>query len=156
MFNIEILGKPSRVECQKPGYKMLQGNIVIGNFSEHLDVPIGYWSADDYFRQWLEAIKNIVEDKENQNATLITQMFDPLKKEFGYIIEHWPMHRVGSNVYLQNKYETAESLAMPFELNNLYKSLDYKKEKTAIESGVSEWCIDISDLQEFANRLESR
>jgi hypothetical protein len=69
---------------QSGNHKMLLGRIVAGSLDEEFRSAIGYWSADDYRRQWASAIDSNI--KVTRNKLNLT---------------HWPF-RKPKKVHQQN------------------------------------------------------
>ena len=43
-------------EAAAPGKDLAIGEIVIEDFRESFESPLGYWSRQDYERQWVEGV----------------------------------------------------------------------------------------------------
>lgn len=124
----------------------LVGKIVLGDFSEDFHASLSYWKRSDYERQWADALKCLINGCDK--AALITSMYDPAEANF---IFWWPMYSEGGKVFVQNSILFMEDMTEPF---NEKQICDYVPDRVCVnEEGyrISEWVLELNDLQVFLN-----
>src|SRR5215208_406119 len=94
-FSIQLL--PKLVGGSELGKAGQYGEIELGDFRESFIAIIGYWSPDDYRRQWHQAITRLTAQREN--ACLITSLHDPYASD---VLFWWLLYPEGETVTVQN------------------------------------------------------
>jgi hypothetical protein len=124
----------------------LWGLTVLGGFSERFIAPIGWWSRQDYERQWIEGAERLLRGEASTAFTI----------EAGRL--WWTAWGEGQDVIIQQRYLvtdemepawTAEASEMPYELTGI------RYTHTDEGTGVSEWRVNLDDLRDFVARRGS-
>jgi hypothetical protein len=98
-FSIRITNsKPKKIW----GQSSLEGQIQFGDYSEGFDLPLVWWTREDYERQWKNALERF---KTEDTTCFVTSIQDPRVKPF---IDWWILYKVKSKVYIQNCIVLAE------------------------------------------------
>ena len=119
-----------------------RAEIVVGNHKETAEVPLHYWSRDQYRAQWREAITKIVAGQ--QKACLITGMHDPRSANF---LDWWLMWREGSTVFIQNQILFMDEIRSNFNENDLERHIPERKTVTDEGEKISEWTVRVQDIR---------
>lgn len=142
MFSISFLpDQPSDDEDEPDGW---YGEIRIGKFNERFLSCLSFWSKEQYKAQWKQAITRIIRGE--HVSALITGMYDPTKANH---IIWWPMYREGRIVYIQNQLLFMHQIKGIFNIENPYEYIDTREVSTEDGASISEWSIDIHNLEEF-------
>lgn len=129
--NIELEGQISAV-----------GHINIGNFDESFHSSLSYWSREQYLRQWQEGLNRLVSGE--SNSALVTSMHNPKDANF---IFWWVFYNINEKIYIQNHVLFMDELDPEFDESNLYKSIPERETRTEDGEMISEWAINLSDIQ---------
>ena len=118
--------------------------IRLDDFTDRLAVPLVYWTAADYRRQWREAVRRTVEG--HPRSALITSMREPTSANF---IQWWPLYRVDQTVFVQHQILFMDTIPGPFRPDDWYEHVHDRR--TCNEDGerLSEWRVSVGDLQAF-------
>lgn len=146
MFGIFIEDKAIKSEFNET---VLPASIIIGDFKEGMQIPVGYWSAKQYYASWLYSLKKGV--SENNNTTLVVSMYSP--KDVSFLFS-WVLYFRQGKVIIQNKMIFLD------EVNDFStdKLNEYAAEYEEYSDGekVSEWYTTIHEVNEFINYLEGK
>ncbi|WP_193368588.1 hypothetical protein [Pelagibius marinus] len=134
----------SEDQFESDGEKIALGSIKLGNFQEDFHASLSHWDQERYRSQWKEALERLV--KGEDKSALVTSMYDPDKANF---ITWWPLYRDGDCVLVQNQLLFLAELAKPFSEAQPYKSVPRRETTTEDGEAISEWTIDLSDIEEF-------
>lgn len=151
MFSINLTNRIVPPDCTRPGYDYVSGEIIIGDFKEHLDIPVSYWSLEDYRAQWRDAVSRLVDG--GSRSALLTQCFNPAD-DYGYCIESWSLYRYGDTVYVHNQYLKGQFLSSPWTLDATVDEIGERKVDDHGKPLASEWRITMDELVRFAEGLE--
>ena len=132
----------------EPGEKAKYGRITLGAFRERVFISLDYWTVTDYRRHWHQAVKRIV--KGSKFSCLITSMDDPTTAKY---ITWRPMYRVRDTIYVQDHMLFLDSLPIPFDVENPFKSVPPRKTVNEEGEQISEWSVPLSDVEVFGHRL---
>ena len=144
MFAIELQSQREAGEMNG-GPAEASGRIVIGDFTETFNVPLGFWDESDYRRSWRQAFE-VLNTNPHSTSCLMTSMTDPDSSNF---LACWPMYREGEDVYIQNaiifldEIEGAFDPAAPWGWVGPRHGVDEDGNK------ISEWTTDMDSLREF-------
>ncbi|PSH19660.1 hypothetical protein B7R74_12860, partial [Yersinia pseudotuberculosis] len=119
---------------------VLPAKIVIGDFNEGMQIPLTYWSIEQYRKSWLDALKQGLEN--GDHSVLAVSMYNPETVNF---IFTWVIYYNGNNVVIQNKIIFAEEI-QNFSIHELN---EYAGEYDAYSEGekVSEWYITLKEIK---------
>jgi CdiI N-terminal domain len=134
----------SEDHLEPDGEAVALGSLKLGEFQEGFHASLSHWDQSRYRSQWKEALERLVKGEER--SALITSMYDPATANF---ITWWPLYRSGNSVHAQNHFLFMDELQQPFDELNPYKSV--LQRETISEDGdrLSEWTINLSDIEEF-------
>jgi hypothetical protein len=144
VFAIE-LQSPRDAGRTDSGSAAAPGRIVIGDFTETFNVPLGFWDESDYLRSWRRAFE-MLEANLHSTSCLMTSMTDPDNSNF---LVCWPMYREAEDVYIQNRIifldeiEEAFDPIVPWDFVGPRLGIDEDGNK------ISEWTTSMDSLREF-------
>lgn len=127
---------------------VLLGEIRINDFSEFFHASLSYWSREDYISQWKRALK-MIQDGKSESA-LITNMYNP---KYANFIIWWVLYRDKKKVAIQNYMLFMDNLEEPFRADRFEQYIPERKLFTEEGEPISEWEIDISDIQVMISSL---
>ena len=121
---------------------VLPAYIIIGDFKEGLQIPVTYWSVEQYYASWLACLEEGIRDE--SKSTLVVSMYAP--KDINFLFS-WILYFRGENVIIQNKIIFSEGID-DFSINRLN---EYAGEYEAYSDGekVSEWYTTVDEVREF-------
>ncbi|WP_426817957.1 hypothetical protein ACP3TC_07860 [Winslowiella sp. 2C04] len=128
---------------------VLPAKIVIGGFSEGMQIPLTYWSIEQYRKSWLDALKQGLEDE--SHSVLAVSMYSPETVNF---IFSWVLYYKNTQVIIQNKMIFASEV----ESFSIQKLNNYAGAYDGYSDGekVSEWYTTIDEVKEFITYLENK
>ena len=106
MFEIAFLDEVG------PG-PVAKARLQVAELDELLDVPMGYWSPQDYRTQWRAAVDAVVK---GDDSCLITSLLDPKQSEF---LVCYPLYRQDENVVVQHRLLLLTSLRESFTVASI-------------------------------------
>lgn len=144
MFGIFPEETPVNIE----GECVLPASIIIDTFSEIMNIPLTYWSIDDYKLSWLRSLEEGLETK--KHSALVTSMYDPENTNF---IFTWVLYFSDDNVFIQNKILFLDECPgfTPETINNFTEP-----RTTYNEDGIeiSEWITYLDCVIDFYETLK--
>jgi hypothetical protein len=114
------------------------GRIVIGDFEEGFLAETGFWSAEEYRRQWLEGARRLVAGAER--SCFVTCARKPAPEDF---FEWWTVYRRGAEAVFHNQYPHFDALGRSFSYALLYDFVP------PCAAEVSEWIVDVDAIARF-------
>jgi contact-dependent growth inhibition (CDI) system CdiI-like immunity protein len=119
----------------------LEGRITIGDFWETIIVPIGYWTREDYERQWKEGLERL---KTYNTSCLVVTACD--KNTGGPFIDWWRLYRIKDTVFIQNGWLMLEAYQeivgdKPFTPDTCYDFVMQRETITEEGEKISEWSV---------------
>jgi hypothetical protein len=124
-----------------PKRRQVMTKIQIGDFEEYLDVFLGWWTINDYERQWTEALERLAK---HDKSCFIVAIDDPGRRKF---LEWWPLYKIGKKIHVQNHilvddlYE--ERIGNnPFTRETCYDFIPPYRSHTQEGNKISEWVVD--------------
>ena len=141
IFSIHIYDPVVRISYDMP---CCIGEIQIGDFKETFEMPLEYWTIEDYQKQWRAGIERI---KTHDNSCLVTELQDPNKAPRAII---WELYKEGDKVYIQNRLLYGRLFhkllkKRPFTVETCYDFIS-PRETESDGDPISEWVIDLNDL----------
>lgn len=127
-----------------PGRSSSKASIVIGESTEAIEVPTSYWSIDDYFAQWLEALTLVLD--EGHPAALVTKMYDPRLANF---FEIWPLYPDNNVCHVRNQIVMAKDLGEHFGSTDVARAVLPRRLLNDDGEEISEWTVPLVDIEEF-------
>jgi hypothetical protein len=144
LFAIELQSQRESFDMDS-GPAEAPGRIVIGDFTETFNAPLGFWDESDYRRSWRQAFE-VLNANPHSTSCLMTSMTDPDNSNF---LVCWPMYREGEDVYIQNtiifldKVEETFNPMAPWGCVRPRHGIDEDGNK------ISEWTTSMDSLREF-------
>ncbi len=144
ILGIKITDNKSKIIDKQPCYL---GEIIIKDFWEILEIPVDYWTLDDYKRQWKEGIERL---KTHDQSCLVASVQDPTKAP---LINWWPLYKENDTIYIQNHLVVDEFYEKRIGNNIFTPDSCYQfipARSLAYEDGgrPSEWKVKLDELFE--------
>ena len=121
------------------------GEIRIDDFVETFDMPIDWWSIEDYEYQWRQGLERL---KNHTQSCLVARINNPQK---GAFVDWWLLYKEGNKVFVRNELlfrELYDSVVgqNQFAVDTCYDFIRPKKSKF-LEDGaeISEWVVEWSE-----------
>jgi hypothetical protein len=124
------------------------GKIILGDYEEHFEASLSYWSMEDYLKHWEYALHRIA--YQSNKSCLITSMYNPRSSNYLY---WWPMYKDGSSVFIQNQILFLKNIKPKFDPNNPYLSVPDRKTMNEEGHEISEWELSIEEILEYLRLL---
>jgi hypothetical protein len=121
--------------------RQVMTKIQIGDAQEYFDVFLGWWTINDYERQWAEALERL---KKHNKSCFVVAIDDPARRKF---IEWWPLYKIGNKIHVQNHivvddiYEEKIGNNI-FTRENCYNFVPEYRSHTQDGNKISEWVVD--------------
>lgn len=138
-ININIIeSKPKK----QWGVVSVKGEIQIDDFRESLYIPLGWWSLDDYKKQWQEGLRRLAN---HDKSCLVVGIDNPKVRKF---IEWWVLYKIDNKIYIRNKIAVDDIYSeqigdRPFTIQNCYDFIPERGPKFNSEGReISEWVIE--------------
>ncbi len=142
VFSIGFVGDSGLADAGE----LLPGRIVAGDLNERFMSAIGYWSAEDYRRQWIAAVDVIIGG--GQKAALITSFERPSGSG---ALDWWPIFRERQTIYIQSQVLIFAHLSEKFDASRATEFVGTRREFSEGRR-ISEWSFGLADLVKFRNR----
>ena len=151
IFSIKIIDEKIRECCGMP---CCIGEIQIGEFKEDFEMPLEYWTIEDYKKQWKDGIERL---NKNERSCLVAEVQDPEKAPWASL---WVLYKEGDTVHVQNHVLRDKRFMklikkQPFTLETCY-NLITPREVISAGTGmeISEWITDLGSINEFLAKNE--
>ncbi len=138
MFSIELTERAA---------PMGRGAIRIGDFDEEFELSLEFWSAEDYERQWRQALEALIDGADR--AALISSMTDPRSANFLF---WWPAYRDGDDVIFQSGVLFLEDLDDTFDPARWDAHVPPRERVAETGEPISEWRVPLTDIRNFVGR----
>jgi len=120
-----------------------QGLLKLGTFVEHLLIPVGYWSEENYVEHWQLSVQDVVNGLEP--AYLITAIQNPSARE---AVELWVMQRDDHLVVFENHLVPPGN--RPADDN--FAALIEKPTNVGTCNTPSQWHVSLDSLRAYLRR----
>ena len=142
IFAIKIIDTSIR---KRDGFPYCIGEIQIGDFKETFEMPLGYWTMQDYEKQWKQGIERI---KNHDKSCLITELQDPTKDPWA---NTWVLYKDGHTVHIQNNLLMGKRFSKllkkePYTIETCYNFIIPRETKSDDGMQISEWDINLEDI----------
>ncbi|MGF1751124.1 hypothetical protein [Vibrio cionasavignyae] len=137
-------------KIEPDGEQVLDGQLIIGDFSEGFHASTSYWDRKKYLSQWVKGLEVIL--KGGNKSAFITTMYDPTTANF---IFWWVMYLVGNDVYIQNHVLFMDELGEPFNESDFVKFVPERETFTEYGEPISEWKVSIDDIRRALETIEN-
>jgi hypothetical protein len=145
VFDIAFLpGELPFEDEEEEGWTGLWGRTELeADFRERFVAPIGWWTREDYERQWLEGARRLLDGA----------------RESAFVLEAgrlwWMAWREGDTVVLQQRLLVGEEMAPAWRADAAhvpYTLVSKRRSQTEEGEDVSEWQVLLSDVGAFLER----
>jgi hypothetical protein len=144
MFAIELQSQPEAgVADGSPA--AASGRIVIGDFTETFESPLGFWDESDYRWSWRQAFE-VLNANLHSTSCLMTSMTDPDSSNF---LVCWPMYREGKDVYIQNAIIFLDEIEGAFDPTTPWGYVGPRQGIDEDGNKISEWTTSFDSVREF-------
>jgi hypothetical protein len=147
VFDIRFLGE--RTDDSEVGNAGYLGEIMLGYERETFLSLIGYWSPQDYQRQWVLGIRRLIQEK--IASCLITSLHDPIEAD---VLRWWLLYPIGSDIYVQEALLLLGSCRDRFSTKDPYVSVPPRRQETAGGEEISEWVVPREDFVAYLRRQD--
>lgn len=145
MFGIFHEDRPVEIE----GEYVLPVSIIIDEFSEVINIPLSYWSIEDYKDSWLTSLEEGLANK--KHATLVVSMYEPENVNFLFT---WVLYFCGEKVLVQNKVLFLDEYPS-FTVDRINDFIEPRITHNEDGMKISEWSTDLKSVLTFFNSLNS-
>lgn len=147
-FSIRFEKKPLCYPYDDEITPAASGLLVLGVGRETFLASLFQWRAQDYERQWAQAIAALLKGK--KKAALITTYGSP---EVATHLEWWPMYLVGNTVYFQNQLLFYHQLPRRFSIESSFSFLGDRNTVNEEGKKISEWRVPLTEVEAFAESI---
>ncbi|MET7357385.1 hypothetical protein ABZS76_02945 [Streptomyces sp. NPDC005562] len=126
------------------------GRITVGDFSEDFPMDLSYWSADDYRESWMRTLLRVEAARDEVDSYLVTSITDPATANFVF---GWPLHRRGTDVYVQNSVIFLGELAEEFRPAQPWRSVQPRGTVDEDGNEISEWRTTLGAVRAFLAKV---
>ena len=128
------------------GLPSYTGEITIDSFKEEFDMPVGYWSKNDYEQQWRDGVRRI---HLHDQSCLITKVQDPQIAPAK--VNWWLLYKKGEKVYIHNQLLFGKKFRKkieqrPFTTQTCYDYIPPYEPYSDDGTNVSEWTVNLKDI----------
>ncbi|KFB98697.1 hypothetical protein GTGU_04367 [Trabulsiella guamensis ATCC 49490] len=123
-------------------------SIVIDEFTEMMNIPLTYWSIDDYKLSWLRSLEYGLATK--KHAVLAVSMYLPENVKF---IFAWILYFHGDKTFIQNKVLFLDECE-GFTATRINDFVQPRSTHTEDGIKISEWTIDFGGVIDFYKTLK--
>lgn len=145
-FAIKIIDTTIRESYNMP---CCIGEITIGDFQEAFEMPLVYWTMQDYEKQWQEGIERI---KTHGQSCLVFEMQDPTKSPWA---NTWVLYKEGNVIHIQNNLLQGKRFSKmlkkePYTMETCYNFI-IPRETICSDTGmkISEWDVDLEEVVKY-------
>jgi len=137
------IGYTTAAQTDEEGWRHAEGELTLGEATEGFQSDLHTWSMAEYEAQWRTAVARLLAGQ--TESALLTSYRGP-EAAYHFL---WPMWRVGTTVYLQERIVLTEDLAEPFDPGQPWTVVGERS--TVNEDGVpvSEWEVPLGQLAPF-------
>lgn len=125
--------------------ELASGRIMVGNFSESFQSPLGFWMPEDYRRNWYQAFCELGKSYD-ATSCFVSSMYDPATSNFIFC---WPLYRKRDKVYVQNSIIFLSELSSEFDPATPWKHVQEHAEYDEDGNKISQWLTDFDLMGEF-------
>lgn len=140
---------PENKQIDMEGAFFAPASIIIGDFTESMNIPLTYWNVNDYKKSWLKSLEEGLAKK--NHAALAVSMYEPELANFVFV---WVLYFKTEIVHVQNSIIFLEEYKN-FSPEKINEFID--KRTTHDEDGmkISEWSTDLDSVLDFYKSLKS-
>lgn len=144
VFDIAFMPGEPPYEDEEDGWTGLWGRTELeADFRERFVAPIGWWTREDYERQWLEGARRLLQGARESAFVLAAGRL------------WWTAWREGDAVVLQQRLLVGEEMAPAWTAaagQLPYALVGERRSHTEEVEQVSEWRVPLSDIGAFLDR----
>ncbi|WP_407579735.1 hypothetical protein [Citrobacter koseri] len=139
---------PDNKQVNVDGELVSPATIVIDEFKEMMNIPLTYWSIDDYKLSWLRSLEDGLATK--KHAALAVSMYEP--KNINFIFT-WILYFQGDMAFIQNKVLFLDECD-GFTASRINDFVQPRSILTEEGVKISEWVTDIDSIIIFYKTLQ--
>lgn len=124
-------------------------SIVIGDFTESMNIPLTYWNINDYKKSWLKSLEEGSTKK--NHAALAVSMYEPELANFVFV---WVLYFKAEIVHVQNSIIFLEE-QKSFSPEKINEFIDERTTHDEDGMKISEWSTDLDSVLDFYKSLKS-
>lgn len=123
--------------------------IVIGDFTESMNIPLTYWNINDYKKSWLKSLDEGLTKK--NHAALAVSMYEPELANFVFV---WALYFKAEIVHVQNSIIFLEE-HKKFSPEKINEFIDERTTHDEDGMKISEWSTNLDSVLDFYKSLKS-
>lgn len=127
---------------------ILPALIVIDEFKEAMNIPLAYWSIDDYKNSWLYSLEDGLNKK--NHAALAVSMYQPEVTNFVFT---WVIYFDDDIAHIQNNIIFLDEYN-DFSPDKINEFVDKRTIHDEDGMKISEWDTDLKSVLDFYNSLK--
>lgn len=128
---------------------VLPASITIDSFTESMNIPLAYWSLENYKQSWLASLEEGINSR--KHAALAVSMYEPDYTNFIFI---WVIYFSDNDAFVQNSVLFLDECPgfVPENINNFIEP-----RTTHNQDGmkISEWHTDLNSVLDFYHSLKN-
>ncbi|MFE4111439.1 hypothetical protein [Kosakonia sp. YIM B13611] len=139
---------PEKEAVNVEGELVLPATIIINDYKESMNIPLSYWTVNDYKINWLMSIEQGI--KNRKHAALAVTMYEPDNTSF---IFTWVLYFCGANVFVQNKILFLDE-CNAFSAEEINEFIEPRITHNEDGMKISEWSTDMESVIKFYESLK--
>ena len=128
---------------------VLPASITIDSFTESVNIPLSYWSLDNYKQSWLASLEEGINSR--KHAALAVSMYEPDCTNFIFI---WVVYFSDNYVFIQNSVLFLDECP-GFIPENINKFIEPRTTYNEDGMKISEWHTDLNSVLDFYYSLKN-
>lgn len=140
---------PEDKQLDIEGALFTPASIVIGDFTESMNIPLSYWNINDYKKSWLKSLDEGLTKK--NHAALAVSMYEPELANFVFV---WTLYFKAEIVHVQNSIIFLEE-HKNFSPEKINEFIDERTTHDEDGMKISEWSTDLDSVLDFYKSLKS-
>ncbi|MBW9398692.1 hypothetical protein FHC51_02435 [Leclercia sp. EC_58] len=145
MFGIFPNGFPIKENDEE----VLPASITIDSFTESMNIPLAYWSLENYKQSWLASLEEGINSR--KHAALAVSMYEPDYTNFIFI---WILYFSDNDVFVQNSVLFLDECP-GFVAENINKFIEPRTTHNQDGMKISEWHTDLNSVLDFYHSLKN-
>ncbi|AGN86994.1 hypothetical protein [Enterobacter sp. R4-368] len=139
---------PEKEVVHVEGELVLPAAIVINDYKEAMNIPLSYWTLNDYKKNWLVSLEQGI--KNRNHAALAVSMYEPDNANF---IFTWVLYFCGVKVFVQNKILFLDE-CKAFSAEKINEFIEPRITHNEDGVKISEWSTDMESVIKFYENLK--
>lgn len=139
---------PEKEAVNVEGELVLPATIIINDYKEAMNIPLSYWTVNDYKINWLMSIEQGI--KNRKHAALAVSMYEPDNANF---IFTWVLYFCSAKVFVQNKILFLDE-CNAFSAEKINEFIEPRITHNEDGVKISEWSTDMESVIKFYESLK--